>query len=129
MDPLQASWLVKACCVLHNRCLDWGLHKLKPGQNCDPTMEVDILVEAAGRFQEANQGIEDDILPDDTPPRRNYGPTHAGVVRRQTYIHSNYGGPAPQNVGRGTGRGRGRGRGHGRGRGRGRVGGRGTGGN
>ena len=38
MDPLQASWLVKACCVLHNRCFEWGLHKLMPGQNQDPTL-------------------------------------------------------------------------------------------
>ena len=45
MDPLQASWLVKACCVLHNRCLDWGIRKLKPGENRDPTMEADTLVQ------------------------------------------------------------------------------------
>ena len=67
MDPLQASWLVKACCVLH-RCLDWGLRRLKPGKNRDPTMEADIHVKAAERYQEANEGIEADQLPDDPPP-------------------------------------------------------------
>ena len=121
MDPLQASWLLKACYVLHNHFLDWGLRKLKPSQNRDPTMEADILVEATERFQQENEGIQDDDLPDDPPPRANYGPTHAGVVRRQSYIHRNYGGPAPAKVGggrdRGCGRGCCRGRGCGRGRG------------
>ena len=64
MDPLQASWLVKACCVLHNRCLDWGLRKLKPGENRDPTMEADILVQAAERFRDANEGVGEDDAQD-----------------------------------------------------------------
>ena len=51
-----------------NHCLDWGLRRLKPGKNRDPTMEVDIHVEAAERYQEANEGIEADQLPDDPPP-------------------------------------------------------------
>ena len=109
-----------------------GLPKLKPGQNRDPTMEVDILVEAAERLQQENEGIQDDNLPDDPTPCANYDPTHAGVVRRQNYIHRNYGGLAPANVGGGRGRGHGhgcgwdRGRGRGRAQGHGRVGGRGT---
>ena len=130
MDPLQASWLVKACCVLHNRCLDWGIRKLKPSENRDPTMEADILVQAAERFRDANEGVGDDDTHDAAAaaaPRGNYGPTHGGVVRRQTYIHRNYGGPPPPTGG--GGRGRGRGHGRGRGRGRGRVGGHGRGGN
>ena len=119
MHPLEASWLVKACCILHNRCLDWGLRKLKPGQNRDPTNEMDILVEAAERFEKENGAIDNDDLPDDPSPRGNYGPTHAGVIRRQTYIHRNYGGPPPATGCRGRGRGRGRGGGRVRGRGRG----------
>ena len=36
--PPSSILAVKACCVLHNRCFEWGLHKLKPGQNQDPTL-------------------------------------------------------------------------------------------
>ena len=109
---------------MHNRCLDWGLRKLKPGENCDPTYEMDILVEAAEHFEKENGAIDDNEIPDDPPPRRNYGPTHAGVIRRQSYIHRNYGGPPPTTgcCGRGRGRGRGGGRARGRGHGQGRGG-------
>ena len=84
MDPLQVSWLVKACCVLHNHCLDWGLRKLKPRQNIDPTVEADILVKTAER--RSKSGKKDDQLNEDAPPRGNYGPTHVGVVRRVAQV-------------------------------------------
>ena len=119
MDPQQASWLVKACCgiVLHNWCLDLGIRKLKPGENRDPTMEAEILIEEAERFRDANEGVGDDDSPAAAAPRVNCGPTYASVVRRLTYVHRNYGGPPPPNGGGGKGRGPGHGCGRGRGRG------------
>ena len=81
MDPLQASWLVKACCVLHNRCLDWGIRKLKPGENRDPTMEADILVQAAERFRDANEGVGD---------HDTHDAAAAAAPRGNTYTYKTY---------------------------------------
>ena len=50
MEPLEASWLVRACVVLHNMCIDWGLQALKPEDSYDPEIELDIQQEAAKRF-------------------------------------------------------------------------------
>ena len=117
MTPLHASWLVKACIVLHNRCIDWGLRKLKRGQNRDPEREMDIQVRAHMRFTMYNQEIAEEDLPDEA---ERYGAANEGIVRRAQYVFKNYGGPTPQQgvLGRQRGPGRGRGRGQGRGRGR-----------
>ena len=116
--------------MLHNRCLDWGLRKLKPGQNRDPDIEMLIRVNAHSRFTRQNRHLaEEGQLGDEEAPE-NHGPTAAGIFRRNHYIHRNYVGdpPAPLPVrgrgcgcGRGCGRGGGRGRGRGHGRGHGRV--------
>ena len=70
MTPLNASWLVKACVVLHNRCLDWGLRKLRRSQNRDPEHEMNIQVRAHMRFTRYNLEITAEELP---PERERYG--------------------------------------------------------
>ena len=50
MDPLEASWLIRACAVLHNMCIDWGMQSLKPRDAHDPEIELQIQTEAANRF-------------------------------------------------------------------------------
>ena len=50
MEPLEAPWLVRACVVLHNMCIDWGLQALKPEDSYDPEIEQDIQEEAAKQF-------------------------------------------------------------------------------
>ena len=113
MTPLNASWLVKACVVLHNRCIDWGLRKLRRGHNRDPEHEMNIQVRAHMRFTRYNREISAEEVP---PERERYGSTHDGIVRRARYVFKNYGGPVP----RGGVQGRQRGVGdHARGRGRG----------
>ena len=114
MTPLHASWLVKACIVLHNRCIDWGLRKLKRGQNRDLEHEMDIQVRAHMRFTMYNQEIAEEDLPDEA---ERYGATNEGIVRRAQYVFKNYGGPTPQQgvLGRQRGRVRRRGRGQGQG--------------
>lgn len=110
MTPLKASWLIKACVVLHNRCLDWGLRKLKRGQNRDPEYEMNIQVRAHMRFTRYNRDIAQEQLP---PEPQRYGTTNEGIVRRAQYVFTNYGGQAPEVSLRGrprSGRGRGRGR-------------------
>ena len=62
LPPLQASWIVKACCVLHNMCLDWGLRKLRPGQNKDPDHELDIRIEAQKLFNKHNPHLNPDNI-------------------------------------------------------------------
>ena len=101
--------------MLQNRCLDWGLRKLKPGQNRDPDIEMLIRVNAHSRFTRQNRHLAEERQLGDEEAPENHGPTAAGIFRRDQYIHRNYGGdpPAPLPV-----RGRGYGRGHGRGRGR-----------
>ena len=79
MTLLHASWLVKACVVLHNSCIDWGLRKLKRGQNHDSDHEMNIQVRVHMCFTQYNQKIaEDDLLEE----RETYGSTHVGSVRR-----------------------------------------------
>ena len=118
MPPLEALWLVKACCVLHNRCIDWGLRKLPPGKSPDPDHEKNIQKLARRRFNEANKREADNDDADDEEhgliPRRDV--TFDGIMRRKMYIHRNYGGPRPElpRVRRGNPSGRGRGRGRGR---------------
>ena len=112
---------MKACCVLHNMCIDWGLRKLPPGQNQDPDHEREICIEAQRLFNKHNPGIDIDNIPQtEEIHHEDYGPTHRGLLRRRQYIYSHYGGPAPQyqlepRPPRRGGRGRGRGRGQGRG--------------
>ena len=114
MMPLHDSWLVKACIVLHNRCLDWGLRKLKRGQNYNPEHEMNIQVRAQMRFTMYNREIAAEDLPDES---ERYGATKEGIVRRAQYVFKNYGGPTPQQGVLGRQRVLGRGRGQGRGRG------------
>lgn len=118
MEPLQASWLVKACCILHNRCLDWGLRKIPPGQHIDPEHEAGIQKEAQQRFEEHNKGIDAENVPEGVDAS-DLGPTREGIARRDRYIYYRYGGARPATLDRVT-RGRGRGARRGRGRGRGR---------
>ena len=53
MDPLEASWLIRACAVLHNMCIDWGMLSLKPWDAHNPEIELRIQTEAANRFLRA----------------------------------------------------------------------------
>ena len=76
MTPLHASLLVKACIVLHNRCIDWGLRKPNRGQNRDPEHEINIQVRAHMRFTMYNQEIAEENLPDG--PER-YGTTNESI--------------------------------------------------
>ena len=115
MTPLHASWLVKACIILHNRCIDWGLRKLKRGQNCNPEHEMNIQVRAHMHFTMYNREIAAEDLPDEA---ERYGATNEGIVRRAQYVFKNYGRPTPQQGVLGWQRGRGRGRGQEQGRGR-----------
>ena len=104
MEPLEASWLVRACVVLHNMCIDWGLQALKPEDSYDPEIELDIQQEAAKR-------------PSRKRDREEY---LAGVRRRNDIFHNHFGGPQPKGAafpGRRGGRGRGRGARRGAGRG------------
>ena len=62
MEPLEASWLIRAYVVLHNLCLDWGLHAVKSKDCYDPEIEPKIQQEAAKRFlralrQNCNQSV------------------------------------------------------------------------
>ena len=106
--------------VLHNMCLDWGLRKLRPGQNKDPDHELDIRVEAQKLFNKHNPHLNpDNLTQTEEVYQEDYGPTHLGLLCRRQYIYSQYGGPHPEYQleprppGRGLGRGRGRGRGRG----------------
>ena len=72
MPPLEASCLVKACCVLHNRCLDWGLHRIRPGMNKDPQYENNIQALACQRFRVANHRKFDE---DDNNDEEDNDPT------------------------------------------------------
>ena len=124
MPPLEASWLVKACCVLHNRCFDWGLRKLRPGQNKDPDYENQIQTLARRRFLKYNRQDQEDMDDEDDHDvslQRNI--TYDGIMKRKMYIHRNYGGPRPEvaRVRRGRGRGARGGVCQARGRGRGQV--------
>ena len=92
MTPLRASWLVKACGVLHNRCIDWGLRNMRRGQNRDPEHKMNIQVWALMQFNRYNQEIREDKLPSE---RQSYGSTHKGIVRPAQYVFKNYGGPVP----------------------------------
>ena len=117
MEPLEASWLVRACVVLHNMCIDWGLQALKPEDSYDPEIELDVQQEAAKRFLRSLKQNRD-----------------RSVLEVNDIFHNHFGGPQPQGAafpgcrgGRGRGRGarRGAGRGLMRGTGRGaRKGGR-----
>ena len=107
-------------------CLDWGLRKLRPGQNKDRDHELDIRVEAQKLFNKHNPNLNPDNLSQtEEVYQEDYGPTHLaiGLLRRRQYIYSQYGGPRPeyQLEPRPPGRGHGRGRGRGRGRGGGGV--------
>ena len=51
---------MKACCVLHNMCIDWGLRKLPPGQNKDPDHERDIRIDAQRLLNKHNPDIDID---------------------------------------------------------------------
>ena len=53
MDPLEASWLIRACAVLHNMCIVVGMQSLKPRDAHDPEIEIKIMTEAANRFLRA----------------------------------------------------------------------------
>ena len=88
--------------MLHNRCIDWGLRKLRRGQNRDPEHEMNIQVRAHMRFTRYNR----EITAEEVPPER------------ERYVFKNYGGPVPRGGVHGRQRGVGD-RAHGRGRGRG----------
>lgn len=95
MTPLHASWLVKACCVLHNRCIDWKLRKLRPGQNRDPDLEMEIRVRALSRFRRNNRHILTGEFTANPESEYQPGSTPEGVYRRQLIIQKRYGGPPP----------------------------------
>ena len=93
MPPLEASWLVKACCVLHNRCIDWGLRRMRPGKNKDPEHENKIQNLAHRRFLTANQREVDSDDDGDHDVTQVREVALEGIQRCKLYIHKNYGGP------------------------------------
>ena len=87
MPPLEASWLVKACCVLHNRCIDWELRRMRPGKNKDPEHENKIQKLARRRFLAANQQLVDSDDDGDHDATQAREVTLDGILRRKLYIH------------------------------------------
>ena len=95
MAPLQASWLVTACSVLHNLCLDWGVSELSPSNNADPDKEADIRLRSYARMLRARRLVSRDQIP---VPRRHPTTTSAyqlGLKRRARIMWRSYGGPSP----------------------------------
>ena len=120
MEPLEASWLVRACVVLHNMCIDWGLQALKPEDSYDPEIELDIQQEAAKRFLRSLKQNRDRSVLEVRRRKRDREEYLAGVCRRNDIFHNHFGGPQPKGAafpGRRGGRGRGRGARRGAGRG------------
>ena len=96
MDPLPASWLTEACCVLHNLCIDWGVRELRSGENKDPEIEQLIQEEAGLRFARAMRRAATARNQPSAPVReRNTRRLIEGQVKRARYIYFNYGGPRP----------------------------------
>ena len=93
MEPLQASWLFVACCVLHNLCVDWGVSKLSRLYNQDPNIEREIQRTARRRFRRAVRNISEDDVPS-VPPRTPTGSNYQeGLAKRVEVMFRYFGGP------------------------------------
>ena len=93
LPPLQAGWIVKAFCMLHNMCIDWGLRKLHPRQNNEPYHERDIHINGQRLFNKHNPDIDIVNIPKtEEAYHEDYGPTQRGLLCCQEYIW----GPPPQ---------------------------------
>ena len=98
MEPLEASYLVVACCVLHNMCIEWGVSELSPMNNEDPDLEVKIQLNALSSFLEARQHIIANRVPREHRVPKNMSNSVQGNYRRQMIIHRYHGGPAPDRL-------------------------------
>ena len=96
MEPLEASWLVRACVVLHNMCIDWGLQALKPEDSYDPEIELDIQQVAAKRLLRSLKENRDRSVLEVRHRKWNREEYLAEVGRRNNIFHNNFGGPQPQ---------------------------------
>ena len=95
MEPLEVSWLIRACVVLHNLCLDWGLQAVKPKDCYDPEIELEIQQEAAKRFLRALQQNRDRSVLEVRHRKRDMADYLAGLRRRNLIYHQYFGGPEP----------------------------------
>ena len=98
MDPLEASYLVVACCVLHNMCIEWGVSELSPMNNADPDLEVQIQIDALSSFLEARKDILQNRVPKKHRVPKDKSNHVKGNYRRQMIIHRYHGGPAPMRL-------------------------------
>ena len=96
MEPLEASWLVRACVVLHNMCIDWELQALKPEDSYDPEIELDIQQEAAKWFLRSLKQNRDRSVLEVRRRKRDREEYLAGVRLRNDIFHNHFGGPQPQ---------------------------------
>ena len=113
MDPLEASWLIRACAVLHNMCIDWGMQSLKPRDAHDPEIELKIQTEATNRFLRALRAARNRNGPHVKHLQRKRDDYIAGLNKRNPILQTYFGGPRvepiiPKRWGCGRGRRRGR---------------------
>ena len=95
MDPLEASHLIVACCVLHNMCIEWGISELSPMNNEDPDLEKRIQLDALSSFVESRRYILHNKIPKQQRVPLNKSNYLRGSYRRNMIIHRYDGGPAP----------------------------------
>ena len=87
MEPLEASWLIRACVVLHNMCIDWGLQALKPEDSYDPEIKLDIQQEVAKQFLRSLKQNRDRSVVEVRSRKRDREEYLAGVRRRNHILH------------------------------------------
>ena len=114
MEPLEASWLIRACVVLYNMCIDWGLQALKPEDSYDPEIELEIQQKSKRflRFLRSLKQNRDRSVLEVRRRKRDQEQYLTGVRRRNDIFHNQFGGPQPQAAafpGHKGGRGRSRG--------------------
>ena len=91
MEPLEASWLVWACVVLHN----WGLQALKPEDSFDPEIEQEIHQETAKQFLRLLKQNRDRSVLEVHRRKRDREEYLTGVRRRNRIFHHQFSGPQP----------------------------------
>ena len=93
LESLEASWLIQACVVLHNMCIEWGLQALKPKDSHDPEIELKIQQEVVKQFLRSLPQNRDRSVVEVRHRKRDREEYLAGVrPRNNIYYHHLLGG-------------------------------------